>query len=145
MAMFGIGSKWGADRTREEKEKFFDEEKVYIGWDYKNANDLYSLFGSIKVGDIIFIKSNQPGSRKINIKGIGIIKKSFINCLLDGEYNNNSITDFESIFIKVKWLSKKTFSIEIPENSGKLTNIRSATIYEEIHPYVQEKIIENIQ
>ena len=49
-----------------------------------------------------------------------------------------------SFFIKVKWIIKEEFIINIPENVGRLTNIRAATVYEEYLPFVQNKIVEKI-
>ena len=46
------------------------------------------------------------------------------------------------VYLLVKWIVKDEFHITIPENEGKLTNIRAATVYEEYLPYVQNKIID---
>ena len=46
--------------------------------------------------------------------------------------------------IKIKWLVLEEFNIKIPEDEGKLTNIRLATLYEENLPYVQEQILNKI-
>jgi hypothetical protein len=141
MAIFGVGSNW--DGT-ELKSRFFSEGKFILGWNEESANDLYSVLSTLKVGDILYIKSNQPGSRTIKVKGVGIISKNFMNCLSDGEYGSTGISDWESLFIRVKWLHQEEFSITIPENEGKLTNIRAATIYEESLPFVQENILQKI-
>ena len=75
MAIFGFGSNWSRIDVRE---AFFAEEKIIIGWNDETAIDVYSLVSSLKIGDIIYLKSNQPGSRTIKVKGIGIITRSFI-------------------------------------------------------------------
>ena len=108
----------------------------------KSANDLYSFIASLKVGDIVYLKSNQPGSRDIRVKGIGIVIKNFVGCITTEEYESTDVTDWNSLFVKVKWIVKDEFYITIPEDEGKLTNIRAATVYEEYLPYVQNKIID---
>ena len=70
--------------------------------------------------------------------------RSFIQCLQSNEYTEINISDWNSLFIKVKWLIQKKFIIKIPKDEGKLTNIRPATFYEEYLPFVQRKILEKI-
>lgn len=98
----------------------------------------------MKAGDIIYLKSNQPGSRTIRVKGIGIVIQSFVECIQSGQYPAGSILDWESFFIGVHWMVENEFFIEIPENVGRMTNIRAATFYEEPLPFVQLRIIEAI-
>jgi len=141
MAIFGAGSKWNKDEL---KDNFFEDEKFTIGWNEDSAKDLYEAVSLLKVGDIIYLKSNRPGSREIRVKGIGLVTKSFIQCLQDGEYGTEGISDWNSFFIKIKWIYQSEFKIEIPDNGGRLTNIRAATFYEEYLPYVQKKILEKI-
>ena len=68
MAIFGVGSNW----SKEEKDRFFSEGKFIIGWNEESAKDLYAFVAALKVGDILYIKANPPGSRKIRVKGVGI-------------------------------------------------------------------------
>ena len=142
MAIFGAGSKWNTDEL---KNDFFKEEKFIIGWNENSAKDLYEAVSMLKVGDIIYLKGVSPRYiRNIEVKGIGIVTKSFIQCLQSNEYENTDISDWNSFFIKVKWLVQDSFSITIPDDEGKLTNIRPATFYEEYLPIVQEKILDRI-
>ncbi|WP_432918804.1 hypothetical protein [Treponema socranskii] len=99
MAIYGIGSNWN---NVEVKEKFFKNNQIVIGWDKKSANDLYSFISSLKVGDIVYLKSNQPGSRDIRVKGIGIVIKNFVGCITTEEYESTDVTDWNSLFVKVK-------------------------------------------
>lgn len=71
MAIYGAGSKWGSDEL---KQDFFDKNRYVIGWDQADANDLYTLVSTIKAGDLVYLKSNQPGSLDIKVKGIGIVR-----------------------------------------------------------------------
>ena len=140
MAIYGAGSKWGQEQT-EMKTKFFKEEKFILGWNDESAEDIYEALSSLKVGDIIYLKSNQPGSRTIRVKGIGIVVSSFMQCILNGELSTDEINDWESLFIKVKWIKQEEFTIKILSTKGKLTNIRAASFYEEYLPHVQQEII----
>lgn len=143
MAIFGFGSTW--DNREEKKETFFSESKAIIGWNKKTADDLYSLVASIKVGDIIYLKSNQPGSRTITVKGIGIVTKNLFDCLMDETVKNPKIVkNWKQLYVNVRWISKESFEIEIPKNEGRLTNIRAATMYEECLPLVQTRILEKM-
>jgi len=139
MAIFGAGSNW---EGAEIKEDFFLKNNYVIGWNINDAKDLYSLISSIKIGDLIYLKANRPGSFDVRIKGIGIVKKSFIDVLFEKK-ENLSITrqDFE---LPIEWICKKEFIITIPNGTGKLTNIRAATLYEEYLPFVQNAIIEKL-
>lgn len=142
MAIFGAGSKW--DDDKELKERFFDEEKFILGWNEKSAKDLYEAVSHLKVGDIIYLKANRPGSRNIRVKGIGVVTKSVIQCINDKEYGNKEVSDWNSLFVKIRWVCKDEFHINIPDNEGKLTNVRAATFYEEYLPFVQSKILDKI-
>lgn len=139
MAIFGAGSNWDGNEI---KDDFFRNENFVIGWDINDAEDLYSQISSIKIGDIIYLKANRPGALEIRIKGIGIVKKSLVNQLFDKKENlSKNRRNFE---LPVKWIVKKEFHISIPPNTGKLTNVRAATLYEEFMPFVQSEILEKL-
>lgn len=135
MAIFGAGSKWD---EIEKKEDFFGNENFEIGWNYSDAKDLYYAVSSIKVGDIIYLKANKVGSKIIRIKGIGIVKQTIIHAFMEKE------VDIENFSIKIKWIVKDEFHIEIPQTEGKLTNVRAATFYEEFLPFVQTEILNKL-
>lgn len=140
MAIFGVGSIWDG----EEKDCFFAEDKFILGWNKKSAKDLYAVVAGLKVGDILHIKANQPGSREIRVKGVGIVSKNLIGCMTHSEFESSDISDWRSLFVRVRWVHKEEFLVTIPENEGKLTNIRASTIYEEYLPIVQEAILDKI-
>lgn len=139
MAIFGAGSKWD---IKEIKDDFFKNENFIIGWDINDAEDLYSQISSVKIGDIIYLKSNKPGSLHLRIKGIGIVKKSLLNQLFDKK--ENLLENRRNFELPVKWIVKDEFNIDIPPNTGKLTNVRAATLYEEFMPFVQSNILEKL-
>lgn len=136
MAIFGAGSNWDGD---EMKDDFFQNNNYVIGWNINDAQDLYNLISSFKVGDIIYLKANRPGSLDIRIKGIGIVKNSLIQVLFkNGENLSSTRNNFE---LPVDWIYKTEYVITIPNDTGKLTNIRAATLYEEFLPFIQDDII----
>jgi len=141
MAIHGAGSNWSGD---EMKESFFEQGRFIIGWNDASAKDLYEAVSLLKVGDILYLKANQPGSRTIRVKGVGVVEKSFIQSLIDEGLSHEVISNWSNFYIRVKWVVRDEFFIEIPEVEGKLTNIRAATFYEENLPFVQTRILEKL-
>jgi len=141
MAIHGAGSNWSGD---EMKESFFEQGRFIIGWNDASAKDLYEAVSLLKVGDILYLKANQPGSRIIRVKGVGVVEKSFIQSLIDEGLSHEVISNWSNFYIRVKWVVRDEFFIEIPEVEGKLTNIRAATFYEENLPFVQTRILEKL-
>jgi hypothetical protein len=141
MAIFGVGSTWEGD---ERKEEFFADENFKIGWDYKSAKDLYDAVFLLKAGDIIYLNSSSPSSRKLRIKGIGVVTKSFIHGLIEKGLTKKEIFAPESFSVKIKWMFKGEFPIIIPKSEGRLTHVRAGTFYEEYLPYVQKQIIDKL-
>lgn len=141
MAIFGAGSKWDGDEMMED---FFNDDNFVIGWDYATAKDLYDCVSLLKTGDIVYLKANRGGSRSIRVKGIGIVTKSFVHHLIENGLTYYTISDWNSFSIPIKWIIKDEFHIEIPETEGKLTNVRSATFYEEHLPFVQQEILNKL-
>jgi len=141
MAIFGVGSKW---EDKELKDQFFSEGKFILGWNEQSAKDLYAFVASLNVGDILYIKANVPGSRSIRVKGVGIVTRNFIGCINRGEFGASSISNWQSLFVRVAWVHKEEFNVTIPDDEGRLTNIRAATIYEEYLPFVQEAILAKV-
>ena len=143
MAIFGAGSTWdGAD---EMKDDFFKDENFVIGWDYTDARDLYDAVSLLKSGDIVYLKANPPGSRTIRVKGIGVVTQTLVHCLIESKLDISiSELNRDSFYIKMKWIITDEFHITIPEEEGKLTNVRSATFYEEYLPFVQKEIIDKL-
>lgn len=139
MAIYGAGSNWDGDELKEE---FFKNENYLIGWDINDANDLYAMISTFKVGDIVYLKANKPGSFDIRVKGIGLVKSSLIEVLFKkGENLSKVRNNFE---LPIEWIIKEEFYINIPNSIGKLTNIRAATLYEEHLPYIQNEILDKI-
>jgi hypothetical protein len=141
MAIFGAGSNWDGD---EMKEDFFKDSNFVVGWDYSSSNDLYDAVCSLKAGDIIYLKSNWAGSRSIRVKGIGVITRSFIHSFIENKLASTDVTGWNELSIPVEWIVKEEFRINIPPGEGKLSNVRSATIFEEHLPLVQTAILSKL-
>ncbi len=142
MAIFGVGST--KDGGIELKDEFFRDENFKIGWSYDEGKDLFEAASLLKAGDIIYIKSNAPGSRNIRVKGIGVVKTTFIHSLIDSDTGIQTLLDYHSFYIPVKWIITDEFHIEIPDDEGRLTASRASTFYEEYLPFVQNQIIDRL-
>lgn len=124
MAIYGIGAYFDQDISQ----KFIDNNIIGCGWNIKVAPELHQYIGSLKVGDIVYIKSASASSKFIFVKAIGII--------IDGTTLKNDIVQCGR---NVLWLNKDKHKILKPKEKN---NVRSNTLYEEFHPEVQRQIIE---
>jgi len=129
MAIYGVGAKYGNDDVSEE---FIKHNVIGTGWDITDAPELHEYFKSLKVGDIVYIKSANPSSA-ITVKGIGII--------IDNIILNSTNNQYTEIGRNVKWLNTDKFIIQKYDEKN---NVRMNTIYEEFHPDVQNEIIGKI-
>ena len=131
MAIFGIGANFD---NRDVLDIFISCSFIGIGWGIEFAPDLYEFIKSLKVGDIVYIKSFSPSSTNIKIKGIGLISNSEI---LNEETSDGNL----KIGRNVLWCCKEKFELEIPKGKN---NVRNNSIYEEFDPEVQTVILEKI-
>jgi hypothetical protein len=129
MAVFGVGAYYDKDVSID----FINNNLVGVGWGSTDAPELQEYFKSLKVGDIVYLKS-AFGRRDITVKGIGIIKD---NIILDHHSSHNLVQTGRN----VKWLSTAKFNIPRPSEKN---NVRSNTVYEEFHPDVLKEIISRI-
>ena len=127
MAIYGIGAFFESDVSLD----FISNNIAGTGWSNNESPEIHQYIRSLKVGDIIYIKSFAPKSRDLFIKAIGIILNDEI------ETNNPLVC----IGRNVKWLITKSFRIQKPEEKN---NVRSNTIYEEFHTEVQKAILDKI-
>ena len=129
MAIYGIGAYVNSEDVCV---KFIKRKIVGVGWDYESAPDLHEFLKSMKVGDIIYIKSAPPGG-DVTVKAIGII--------IDNELVNDDIV---RIGRHVNWVNKQGFVFKPSEIEGK-NNVRSNTIYEEFSPNAQKRILKEFK
>lgn len=151
MAIYGAGSVWAEGEVME---NFFAKNNFVLGWGYDDAEDLYGLISSVKVGDIIYLKSKSPKSPRMTVKAIGIVSKSLVHYLIANEKKAAKLPDETkpeerlanggNLAIGVKWIVKTPFELDIEEKYGKLTTIRPSSFYEEFLPSVQRAIIDRL-
>ena len=124
MAIYAIGAYYGKDVSGE----FIANNIAGPGWDITEAPELHQFVSSLKVGDIVYIKSVSPASPDIIIKGIGVI--------IDNQVVTTS--SVVSAGRNIKWLVTDNFRIPKPNEKN---NVRLNTMYEEFHPAVQSAIL----
>lgn len=107
-----------------------------IGWPIKYSPDLHQFIQSLKVGDIIYIKSFAKKTQMITIKAVGIV--------IDNEIVKNfPIVDSKiRIGRNVKWIDKKAITIENPNSKN---NVVNNSFYEEFNPEIQKIIIDKFK
>ncbi len=127
MAIFAIGAYYDKDVSSE----FISNNIAGPGWDLEEAPELHQFVRSLKVGDIVYIKSAAPSSADIIVKGIGVIEN-------DEVINSSKIV---SAGRNIKWLVTEHFRISKPTEKN---NVRLNTMYEEFHPKVQAEILNKI-
>lgn len=128
MAIFAIGAFYDEDVSKQ----FIQESLVGVGWDDGDAPELHQFIRSIRVGDLVYIKSFPPGSPEIFVKAIGVV--------VDGSIRTTEDTGgLVSCGRNVHWLSTSEFRIPVPSEKN---NVRRNTLYEEHHPAVQSAILE---
>ena len=128
MAIFGIGAFYDEDVSKQ----FVEQNLIGVGWEASDAPELHQFIQSIRVGDIVYIKSFPPGSPEIFVKAIGIV--------VDGEIRTKRDTNgLVSCGRNVRWLTTSEFQVPLPSEKN---NVRRNTLYEEHHPIVQAAILE---
>ena len=124
MAIFGIGASFDKEDV---SQTFIKANIVGVGHGVKDAPELHQFIRTLKVGDVVYIKSFSPKSRYIFVKAIGVImndkviEKGIVSC------GRN-----------VKWVETQAFRIPKPDEAN---NVRNNSLYEEFHPEVQRMIL----
>jgi hypothetical protein len=129
MAIYGIGAYYG-DRG-DVSGDFISAGIAGPGWDDTDAPELHQFIRSLRVGDIVYLKSAPASSSDLFIKAIGIVRDEEI-------VPKNELV---AIGRNIHWLSTKQFQIPRPTEKN---NVRSNTMYEEFHPQVQVAILREI-
>lgn len=124
MAIFAVGANYDGDVS----DDFIANNIAGPGWNVSDAPELHQFIRSLKVGDIVYIKSFSPSSPDIIVKAIGVIT------------DDQVITTSKVVAAgrNIKWVVKNEF--RIPKPTEKL-NVRLNTMYEEFHPLVQSQIL----
>jgi hypothetical protein len=124
MAIYAVGAYYDGDVSND----FIANNIAGPGWSVSEAPELDQFVRSLKVGDIIYIKSFSPSSPDIIVKAIGVIT------------NDQVVTGSHVVSAgrNVKWVVKDSFRIPKPTEKN---NVRLNTMYEEFHPSVQTQIL----
>jgi len=131
MAIYGIGANYEGDDVSGE---FIKNNLAGVGWNVAHAPELHQFIASLKVGDIIYIKSYSPSSPDIIVRGIGIIRDA---TLLTAATTSGLVQAGRNVV----WRNTTEFRISKPTERN---NVRLNSIYEEFHPVVQAQIIQNL-
>ncbi len=130
--MYGIGSVY--DSTDEKLEEFVRSGVACIGWPEQEAPGLHQQLAHIGVGDIMFVKAFPP-AQGLYIKAVGIVSNAKVL-----ELPRNLGFGRE-----VKWVWSATNGKD-PLKLGRIEDrydfMRTGTMYLELGPLVQEKIID---
>lgn len=124
MAIYAVGANYDGDDVSGD---FIANNIAGPGWSITDAPELHQFIRSLKVGDIVYIKSYSPNSTDILVKAVGVITD-------DQVIANNLVSAGRNI----KWVVKNTFRIPKPKEKN---NVRLNTMYEEFHPLVQSEIL----
>ena len=127
MAIYAIGAYYDEDVS----DDFIANNIAGPGWNKTKAPELHQFIHSLKVGDIVYIKSAPPSSGDITVKGIGVVTD-------DVFITTSSIV---SAGRNIKWVVKEHFRIPKPSEKN---NVRMNTMYEEFHPDVQSEILKKL-
>ncbi len=127
MAIFAIGAYYG-DRG-DMSADFIAAGVAGPGWSHQEAPELHEFTRSLRVGDIVYLKSAPANSTDIFVKAIGIVT--------DTEIVENR-PNLVAIGRNIRWLNTTQFKIPRPTEKN---NVRSNTMYEEFHPDVQAAIL----
>lgn len=127
MAIFAVGAYYDEDVS----DDFIKNNIAGPGWSKTDAPELHQFVNSLKVGDIIYIKSASPSSKDIIVKAIGVIADDVLVA-------SSSVV---SAGRNIKWLVTESFRIPKPKEKN---NVRLNTMYEEFHPEVQKIILNKL-
>ncbi|HHT00697.1 MAG TPA: hypothetical protein ENK73_07565 [Thiomicrospira sp.] len=127
MAIFAVGAYYDEDVS----DDFIKNNIAGPGWSKLDAPELHQFVNSLKVGDIVYIKSASPSSKDIIVKAIGVVADDVL-------VTSSSVV---SVGRNIKWLITQDFRIPKPKEKN---NVRLNTMYEEFHPEVQRGILDKL-
>ena len=138
MAVWGVGAYYKGDKIHDKTQEFINNECACIGWGEENASPIHQMLKSIKVGDIIYIKSlgldKASKNKQIHIKAVGVVKD-----------NKPEVVEELGTGIKVKW--KEGFDKIISKNITPemyRNNTFNNSLYEEYNKNIIEELINAI-
>jgi hypothetical protein len=123
MAIFGIDATYARGDVYDE---FLALGAACVEWREPDAPPLYAILRSIKAGDLIYIKSFNPGVG-LTIKAVGVVSR--------GEVRDYGRT---GTGVPVRWAWQGGYRIDKLDDKYP---VRAAMLYEEYHPTVQSAVI----
>lgn len=124
MAIFGLGANYeGEDMTA----AFLENGVACIGWSYDDAPSLHQIMRSIKVGDIVYLKSHPPSVGLI-VKAVGLVHDSAVVSSDHGQ---------ACVRVNWRWQGPALTVGHIHD----AYNVRNNTLYEEWNPDVRNRIL----
>jgi len=125
VAIYGLGAYYDKDISS----YFVQSGFACIGWAKEDAPALHRLISSIKVGDIIYLKSFSP-SKGLTIKAVGVV------CYFDEVIKERRELGEACIPVEWIWTGQYVFGF-VPDKN----NVYSNTLYEEFNPEVQKAVL----
>ena len=129
--IYGIGSVYNS--TEEQLSHFVSSGVACIGWPREEAPALHQLLSRIAVGDLVFVKSYPPSSG-LYVKAVGVVTSAEL-------FNVPGLGFGRS----VSWVWSALDGRE-PVHLGRIKdrydNMRHGTLYEELGPIVQQRVLD---
>jgi hypothetical protein len=129
MAVYGIGATYNG--TEDQSDNFIGNGVACIGWSPGDAPAAHAQMTTVKMGDIIFIKSYAP-SAGLHIKAVGIITDNTFR----------KITDTLGWGVSVRWVPLPNGKIVIGPVEDHSDYMRRGTLYEEFNPSVIRRVLD---
>ena len=126
MAIFGVGAFY--DGTTDVTDDFLAGGVACVGWAEQDAPALHKLLARIQVGDIVYIKAHPPG-RDLIVKAVGIVTG-------DSIANHGNLG--QGVPVRWVWRGNEVFR----EAQNERYNVRNNTLYEEMSPAMQTRILD---
>ena len=131
MSVWGIGAYYNDDMSGD----FISNGVACLGWSKQDAQPLHSMLSTVKIGDIIYIKSFVKQKKQLIVKAIGIVKSE----VCDNPNNVNL-----GYGVCVKW--KENFNEEIFDITPEMyrNNVFNNSLYEEYNNNIIKTIVNKL-
>lgn len=136
MAVWGIGTFYKNPNGQGEPvtNKFIQNNCACTGWEKEQAPTIHTLFNSIKINDVVYLKKFYIPRRRLTILAVGIVTDTFDKI------------DSLGYGVSVKWIKssiKNSNYIELSREEARY-NVYRNTIYQEYCNRVLDKVIAEI-
>jgi len=135
MAVFGIGARYGSNYVAAD---FHRLGIACIGHKRKDAAEIFSEFRSLKIGDVIYMKSLSPSSKCMTVMGVGIVIDNTIRKIRDSTYVDENFLGYG---VKVRWQFNGEYQIGKSKERDNHWHRRLGTFYEEYNRSIQKLVI----